>query len=42
MLLSLTCYSGGRGGGSADWWQVVVSRDVAIHWEVIVALGVFM
>lgn len=33
---------GARGGGSAHRRQVVVSRDVAVHWEVVVALGVFV
>lgn len=30
------------GGGSADRRQVVVSRDVAVHGEVVVALGVLV
>lgn len=37
---SLMCSPGG--GGSADRRQVVVSRDVAVHGEVVVALGVLV
>lgn len=40
LWLSLRCSPGG--GGAADRRQVVVSRDVAVHWEVVVALGVLM
>lgn len=37
---SLRCSPGG--GGTADRGQVVVSRDVAVHREVVMAQGVFM
>ena len=44
LALSLKCSPGGGtgGGGAAVRRQVVESRDVAVHRQVVVALGVFV